>query len=241
MIIFDPGHGGTDPGAVGATGTREADINYIIANKCMDLAIGSGHRASITHGGYGIAPGTSPNKDLNKRAAWVVSQHPRATVSIHCNGHTDPRARGCEVFYYPGDAAGKRLAEIIYNHLLPALGVPARGIKHANFAMTREPSKAGIPAVLVELAFITNPHEELLLLINRVQDAVAAAIVRGCFEFMDINIPISNPSSQLSEWEKKAAAARQWVMDNHISDGSNPGGPVTREQVWVMLYQTFNK
>lgn len=238
MLIFDAGHGGIDPGAVGPGGTREADINNIMARKCQILAIGAGIGAGLTHTGMGMIPGADPNTELNARTRWIKAQVPAASVSIHCNAAADRAAHGCEVYFYPGDKRGERLANEVYKLLLPALNIAGRGVKYANFAMTREPSRLGIPAILIELAFISNPAEEQLLLMQSAQDQAAAAIVKGVLEYMGIENSVQPAADS---WAIRVNEAVAWVQAKGISDGLRPYDTLTRGELFVILQNAVEK
>lgn len=232
MIIIDPGHGGADPGAVGPSGTREADINLIISRKQQILLVTRGISAALTHEGPGRQPGADPNTDLNARARMIHQQRPEITISNHCNAAATTSARGMEIFHYPGHVAGRLLADRVYAELIQvcqSFGIPGRGIKSANFAMTREPARAGAAAILIEFAFISNPSEEKILTGATYQDQAAAAVMRGVLNYMGVE------NRQPSPWELMLKEAAEWVRQQEISDGSRPGDPITRGELFVIL------
>ena len=232
MIIIDPGHGGADPGAVGPSGTREADINLIISRKQQILLVTRGISAALTHEGPGRQPGADPNTDLNARARMIHQQRPEITISNHCNAAATTSARGMEIFHYPGHVAGRLLAERVYSELIQvsqAYGIPGRGIKTANFAMTREPARIGSAAILIEYAFISNPTEEKTLNNPIYQDQAAAAVAKGVMNYM------GSESRTPSPWELKLKEAAEWVKIKGISDGSRPNDPITRGELFVIL------
>ncbi len=239
MFIIDPGHtsGGADPGAVGASGTREGDITLILARKLQILLASRGLAASLTHAGQGIQPGSEPNTELNARTRFIQSVNPAASISIHCNAAGDRSAHGMEVFYYPGSSSGETLAYSVYAELLAAgmpYGITGRGVKTANYAMTRELAEINKPGILIELAFISNPAEEKTLNNASYQDQAAAAIVKGVLKFMGI-------SPQPSEWELKVKAAAEWVKAAGISDGMRTGAYLTRGEFFVILKALADK
>ena len=232
MIIFDPGHGGSDPGAVGPAGTREADINMIISRKQHIIFTARGIDSKLTHQGEGREPGANPNAELNVRSRYIHQLHPEIVISNHCNASTDRRAGGMEIFYYPGSAAGESLAGCVYPILLGVCqryGIAGRGIKTANFAMTREPTKAGAAGILIEYAFISNPAEERILKSAVFQDQAAAAVVEGVLRFM------GKDTQQPTEWEQQQQTASAWVRAAGISDGTRVKDPITRGELFVIL------
>lgn len=60
-------------------------------------------------------------------------------------------------------------------------------------------------------------------------DVIAASGLNG----LGGTTPSPSPEPEKTEEE----LAREWVMASDISDGTNPDAPVTRQQVWVMLYR----
>jgi len=232
MIYIDPGHGGIDPGAIGPAGTREAVINMLITRRLQAILTARGVDCTLTHTGQGARPGSDPNTDLNARTAIIRNQRPEICISNHCNAAADRAARGIEIFYYPNHVAGRLLAERVYAELIQvsqAHGIPGRGIKTANFAMTREPARIGAAAILIEYAFISNPAEEKLLNSQSYQDQAAAAVAKGVLNYMGIESRTPSP------WELKLKEAAEWVKIKEISDGSRPNDPITRGELFVIL------
>ncbi len=232
MIYIDPGHGGADPGAVGAAGTREAVINMMITRRLQAILTARGVDCTLTHSGEGAQPGSDAGTDLNARTAIIRNQRPAVTISNHCNAAADRTAKGIEIFYYPNHVSGRLLAERVYSELIQvsqAHGIPGRGIKTANFAMTREPARIGAAAILIEYAFISNPAEEKLLNSQSYQDQAAAAVAKGVLNYMGIESRTPSP------WELKLKEAAEWVKIKGISDGSRPNDPITRGELFVIL------
>ena len=231
MIVIDPGHGGSDPGAVGPAGTKESFINMEISRKMQAILTAWGIKNTFTHTGQGARPGSDPNTDLNARTAIVRNIRPDVSISNHCNAAANRAAVGMEVFYYPNHTTGRLLAEKVYAELIQvsqAHGIPGRGIKTANFAMTREPSRVGTAAILIEYAFVSNANEEALLNSAIFQDQAALAVCKGVISYMGIN-------SQPTAWDLKLKEAADWVKAKGISDGTRPGDPITRGELFVIL------
>lgn len=178
-LVIDPGHGGSDSGAIGYSGTREADVTLAVSKKVQDLLIHSGARVVMTRTTdvdvYG--PNASAHDELQARVD-VADRTPDAEifVSIHCNAFRNAGAHGTETYYYPKSDEDYRLASVLDEELAKIDGIYNRGVKQARFYVMRCTS---IPASLVELAFITNPAEEAMLTDDAFQQKLAEAIVRG--------------------------------------------------------------
>jgi N-acetylmuramoyl-L-alanine amidase len=126
---------------------------------------------------------------LQKRVAIAERRSAAIFVSIHINSAPNREATGTEVFYYGAKKnnslerilASKRLGTFILNSLCQTLPTNSRGLKErGDLYVIRETT---MPAVLVEVAFITNPKESLLLTSAPYKQQVALALAKGIDEF----------------------------------------------------------
>ena len=97
---------------------------------------------------------------LEERSRYVNQKAPDILISIHCNSAENTRARGLETYCYKFGGNGEVLARSMQKALISASGLADRGVKEGNLHMLRE---TNVPAVLVELGFLSNPEEEALL------------------------------------------------------------------------------
>lgn len=176
-VCIDPGHGGRDPGAVGLGGTREADITLLAALSLKVQLEALGHTVILTRDDT-TALHKEKRLDLVARAKVANDAMCDCFISIHCNAAEDRSANGSETWHHPRSAEGKRLAKTIQTALVSAGGLRNRGIKQsAGLAVLRLTT---MPAVLIELGFISNPEEEKLLSnpkwLQRVVKAIAYAV-----------------------------------------------------------------
>lgn len=173
LVVVDPGHGGSDPGAIGPGGTQEKDVNLAVARRLRALLEAAGARVLMTREDDRFV-------GLYDRANLADGAGADLFVSIHCNSMERRGVRGTETYHYPGSVPGRRLAELLHSRLLAALNRPDRGVQGANFVVVREPD---MPSALVELAYLSNPEEERLLLSSDFQNAAAGAIRQGVIDF----------------------------------------------------------
>lgn len=167
-ICIDPGHGGTDPGAIGPHGMHEKDIVLLVAHELkrilhMDCEIAMTRYSDIF-------------VSLNERADCANREGADFFISLHCNAAGTSQAHGAETFHFPGSSQGAKLAGSIQRELVVQTGVRDRGTKTANFAVLKGTQ---MPAVLVELGFISNPEEEQWLGDIDNQVLLAQAIAKG--------------------------------------------------------------
>ena len=104
-------------------------------------------------------------------------------VSIHGNSVVaSPQTTGTETFYYQRSSS-KNLADVIHKHLIEAIGLKDRGVKNGSLQVIRETT---MPAVLLEIGFLSNPEEEVALFSDSFQDKATQAIVDGIKEYVGI-------------------------------------------------------
>lgn len=173
-IVIDPGHSGpTEPGACMA-GVQECDVVLSIAKLLADHLYEAGHEIWLTR------TGDIDTDDLSFRAKMASDNEADVFFSIHANSAANLAAHGTETYYYPGSAEGQRLAECIQTRLIDALATVDRGVKEARFQVLRE---TNCPAVLVEVAFISNDTDRQALTAYACQLATALAIVAGIEDY----------------------------------------------------------
>jgi N-acetylmuramoyl-L-alanine amidase len=73
-----------------------------------------------------------------------------------------------------------RLAEIVLDSMTEALRIPNRGVKQAGFYVL---GGAAMPAILIEIGFVTNPREERRLKESKYRDDIARAIFSGLSDY----------------------------------------------------------
>lgn len=237
VIAIDAGHGGEDPGASGAKGTREKSVTLKVA-KILSKKINQikGYKAVLTRNGDFYV-------GLVKRTQIARKQKADLFISIHADGFKDARVKGASVWvlstkgansemgrwleerektsdllggvenlsnkdplvaqvlldlsmhYSTGES--QKFASIVKSELTSKLqNMHGKDIRKANFAVLRMPD---IPAVLVELAYISNPSEERLLKTIKYQNKLASAILKGVVDYFKVNAPEGSLISALGE------------------------------------------
>ena len=178
IIALDPGHGGTDPGAIG-NGLYESEINLSVALKVEKLLNQKGIQVVMTRRDDRTLGLTTD------RVPVGVNANADAFVSIHANSNgTDTTANGTETYYSTASTRAndsKQLAIFIQNRLYPALDTRNRGVKTAGFWVI---DKNPLPAVLVELGFIRNPSDSRKLASDTYRNKAAEAIALGIQDYL---------------------------------------------------------
>lgn len=173
VVVIDPGHGGPDPGAIGIGGLRETDVVLPVAKQIATLLEKQGVEAILTRS-------TERDLDLAPRVNLAEEVDATVFVSIHANavGLSRPEVNGLETYYYD---SGLDLANTIHRTILEDVNVTDRRVRKANFYVLRETS---MPAVLVELGFVTGATDAARLRNPTYRNQMAAAIARGILRYL---------------------------------------------------------
>lgn len=162
-IFIDPGHGGTDSGALGIN-IIEKEFNLLICNKVIEKL--KGYECEVFY---------SRNNDkyvsLEERVLMSNGKNCDVFISIHCNSADSPKATGFESYSYTGNST---LQNNIHKEVIKNLPLKDRGKKQANFYVIKN-TKA--KAVLMELGFINNVNDCTVL--NTNIENIVNGIVRG--------------------------------------------------------------
>lgn len=175
-IFINPGHDmDINPGACG-NGLREVDIVADIGQRLKKTMETIGYPCTILQ-----------SDNLNGETAGKPNVCATANesdydifVSLHCNSAENTEAKGTETLVYSlGNSNSCILAKCIQDQLINSIGTVDRGIKERpDLCVLRE---TAMPAVLVEIAFISNEHDAFILA-NRKQ-AISDAVARGITDY----------------------------------------------------------
>jgi N-acetylmuramoyl-L-alanine amidase len=196
-VVLDPGHGGDEPGAVGPTGLVEKDVNLAVAEEAARQLEALGATVVLTRR-------ADHRITLASRAAIATALQPLVFVSVHHNAAPDEERAtpGAETYFQIASPESKRAAGLLHEELVRAFTayditwVADRdaGAKHRRagdggdyYGILRR--SAGVPTVLSEAAFISNPPEEALLRDPDFQRAEAAAITRAIVRYVTSDDP----------------------------------------------------
>ena len=165
-VVLDAGHGGAQPGCV-IGDLQEKEIAMAITQRLKTRLEQMGFDVVLTRG-------DDMDVGLAERAQIANQAEGDCFVSIHCNSYVDDSISGLECYYYRSEA-GEQLAEAIAT-ATEASEIDTRESKEGNFQVLRE---ADMPAVLIEVGYMTNPAELELLASEEYQQTLASAIAEG--------------------------------------------------------------
>ena len=174
-VVVDPGHGGSDPGAIGYQGTFEKDVN---------LAIGLYLGEFLHEAGAKVVYTRDKDEYVSIFRRPEIAREARADlfISIHSNSHIERgRARGTETLYRAKDPVSERLARIVQDEVVKAITLVDRRIWGRDDLAVFNGSD--IPAIMVEVGFLDHPDEEVLLRAPGFQKVAAQGIYNGIERF----------------------------------------------------------
>jgi N-acetylmuramoyl-L-alanine amidase len=172
VVVIDPGHGGEDRGVV-AGGLAEADVVLDIGTRVEGRLAATGVTAVLTRGA-----GSGPTDAA--RAALAQDVGADLVLSLHCDGYRGGQASGISSFFWGDDrvgarsAVGERLAELVQSEVVARTGLVDLRTHACTIDLVR---LTRMPAVQVEIGYLTNPDDALLLGEPAFRDAVAEALV----------------------------------------------------------------
>lgn len=180
-VVLDAGHGGRDPGKIGAGEIQEKDVNLKIAKKLKGKLEERGIQAVLTREkDETLAPEGNANRqveDIKKRVERIDGENALLAVSIHQNSYQDPEVRGAQVFYYQHSTKGKEAAAILQEALIRMDPEHPREAKaNGTYYLLR---RTQTPTVIVECGFLSNPEEAKLLASEEYQEKIAEAVAEG--------------------------------------------------------------
>ncbi|XER07440.1 Germination-specific N-acetylmuramoyl-L-alanine amidase [Sporomusa rhizae] len=186
VIVVDAGHGGIDPGA-NRPGILEKDVNLAIALALKEALHQHGAKVVLSRQtDVELSPECDNEKvkgryhrDLAARLEMVEESDADVFISIHANAVSSAKRHGAEVFFSAKSAEGKMLADCIQAELCKVTQIN-RTAKSADYFVLR---RNKVPAVLIEVGYITNKDERQLLQTPEYQQKLAEAIAKGISQF----------------------------------------------------------
>ena len=171
-VAVDAGHGGSNTGAVGASGAREKDLTLAIAQQLKRELERKGARVLMTRD-------ADLSVDNGDRILRLRQTSPNLLVSIHVNSSGNKTVRGTSTYYrYVGF---RPLSTALYEQMLRT-GLPGFGnVGNFNFGLN---GPTEYPNVLVETAFVSNPDDERLLTSPAFQRQMAQRMTKGLADFL---------------------------------------------------------
>ena len=194
-IVLDPGHGGSDSGAVGHRRIYEKKAVLDVAKRTRDILKAQGLSVRLTREQDYFIP-------LSKRTTLARQWGADLFVSIHFNASVNSSVSGIETYIcsspgfastrggradprtYKGNQSDKKntlLGYYLHRGMLKQVKATDRGIKHARFEVLRN---APCPAALLECGFITHKGEAERVIRRQHRAALAKGIANGIMSYI---------------------------------------------------------
>ena len=227
-IYIDPGHGGVDSGA-SYGGVQEKNLTLSVANQLKANLIQLGYQVLMTRtADYNVDFKTERSKMANQSNADLF-------ISIHFNatGLASSNATGIETYWYQYDpeyqpkinaamhndptrlAESEILANQVQTSLISETGAVNRGVRRDTFAVLRE---TAIPAIVVELGFMSNPSDLQKIKEDAYQTKLANALAQGIDNWYGAvgSKPTSGTSIQKKSTQQSQMTTSQQSFFNNI-------------------------
>lgn len=172
-VVIDPGHGGSDPGTIGASGEFESEFSLNMAFKIKKL-LEQDSRVQVV-----LTRTDDEFISLEDRAQFANDYGADLFVSVHGNSF-DSMTKGTETFYYGADS--KDFASEMHKWVQGATEFKDRGIKEEKYRVL---NLTHMTAVLLEIGYLDHPVEEAVMLSEEFQDRVAKSIVDGIVHYLE--------------------------------------------------------
>ena len=216
-IFIDPGHGGSDPGAVG-NGMRESDIVLDVSKRIAVLLLDSGIEINLSRT-------TDTSLSLSQRWQPVNRAGADLFISVHANGFHDPAANGCETFIAVTKPGDRDFAQTSQSALVSATGLRDRGVRpdnqsqHSGLTVLR---RTEMPAILVELAFITaRPDSRDIQVLKYKRQLVAKTIAKAIIGYLNVKEGLEvrfNRIDEMPGWAQETM--RRLIVDKGLIRGN---------------------
>ncbi|GAA2216823.1 N-acetylmuramoyl-L-alanine amidase [Micromonospora olivasterospora] len=213
-VVIDPGHGGTDPGVVVPDGPlrwTEADLAHDLASRLEGRLAAAGVRVQLTRG-----PASGSCLSDVERAHLANSLGADVFISLHTDGHVNPAADGVATYHYGTDngvtsATGERLAGLVQREIVARTGLRDCRTHAKSWELLR---LTRMPAVRVEVGYLTSPTDRERLVDPRFRDRVVEAIVAAVQRmYFPIERDVPTGSIDVSELRAAIAADRVGVAE----------------------------
>jgi N-acetylmuramoyl-L-alanine amidase len=229
LVALDAGHGGKDQGAVSPGGVQEKELNLDIAFRVQSLLANAGIRVLMTRTNDSFVGLEERGNMANQAGADIfVSIH--NNYSLLADGNANPASTGTETYYFGGSLRGQLLASLIQQEIARRVGLTDRGIRTANFVVL---AYTGMPAVLVEGAFLSNVLDEQLLRDANFRQSIAEGIFSGILKYFEetsefqvfyplpqyflVHVPSITPSTRIQV--STYFTASKWVSQPILASG----------------------
>ena len=184
-IFIDQGHNPNNPNAgAEGNGLREQDIVFRIGILTAELfRENPNFEVKLSRPTLDVQLGTSNTTSLRERVRLANEWGADYFISLHTNASSIPSATGVEAFAFSEPSVSFNLGKDIVESISELTGLQNRGMKvRSGLYVLR---KTQMPAVLVELGFITNPNDARLMVDE--PELFAQGVYNGTLKYLNLN------------------------------------------------------
>jgi len=174
-IVLDAGHGGSDPGAPTVSGKWEKTFTLAVVLKVRQELAGD-PRINVV-----LTRDSDTYPTLDDRVNLAESVGADLFLSVHGNSFT-PNIRGTETYYTRPESL--EFAKVMHAKVVAATGFPDNGVRQKSLKVTRDTT---MPAVLLEIGYLSNKTDEAAMFDDAFQSRVAKAIAAGLKQYLHLN------------------------------------------------------
>jgi len=186
-ICVDPGHGGSDPGAIGTNGSALPNESDLVLD--VDLRL----QSMLTDDAATVVMTRTDEVEVSlaNRVAIANSNSVTIFVSTHLNSSDLASANGTETYAYQSGGNSQTLATYIQNELLDHLGRTNRGVKYSGFYVIKNTT---MPAALSEGLFVSNSTEFNLISQAATREEHALGVYHAICSYFGVT-PLDDPGT----------------------------------------------
>lgn len=226
-VMIDPGHGGYDSGALAADGTMEKDVALALALQTGEKLhnLDPGIQVIFTRYDDNVSWPDNEAEDLQARVAMAINYGANYYLAIHCNSAEDTTAQGHFGIVRQDDAVSQRICQNLDNYLTAANWGPSLGFRQtSDIGSIFVVDQLGIPSMLFETGFLSNPSEAMQMRDPANQDAISTALAQAYYDSIHgLNTGVSLP------------AAAEPAPENQVPD-SGYTDPVYTDETYTEEY-----
>ncbi len=216
-----------------------------IALKIGELLNYNGIKVMYTRTSDNVPWTSDINKDLKYRTDMANNAMVDYFISIHANSYKYPTSNGTETYVVGFGGEAEKLANTVHSELVSAIKLRDRGVKNKDLHVLRE---TNMPAILIELSFISNIVEEKLLQSDEFKEKCAVAIAKGVCKFLGIEFKAPKKSKYFKDipedhWsiDYFDEAKELGLIQGEGNDISGFGKPITKEIYVIGLVNLYKK
>lgn len=185
IICIDPGHGGSDVGAIGYLSKKavyEKDVNMSIAEPLRDMLKAAGAKVIMTREtDKDVARAYATDKEeLEARCKIANKAKADAFISIHIDSFSNASIDGTTAYYYPKTGKDLILARALHQATMNQLAIPDRGVRSNDLYVNMHTT---MPSSLVEMGFISNTHRLKMLTSSWGPKSIAQSLYKGLVNY----------------------------------------------------------